>query len=109
MMETKFVIYDNISGQFLCSWKNGEDSWYWDAPYWYVEEGARFNSKSEADLVKSDLEKIFLNNGEEIDFEIFERIFDNRYLKIIKILEGRVEFNHPSLIAIKILEALDQE
>jgi hypothetical protein len=107
MMKTKFVIYDNISDQFLSSWQSGEDSW--DAPYWYVEEGARFNSKSEADLVKSDLEGIFLKNGEEIDFEVCERIFDSRYLKIVKILEGRVEFNHPSLIAVKILEALDQE
>ena len=106
-MKTSFIIYDNISGKFLSSWDKEEDSW--DGPYWYVEDSARFNSKSEADLVKSDLEKIFIKNGEEINFEVCERIFDSRYLKIIKILEGRVEFNHPSLIAFKILEALDSE
>lgn len=106
-MKTSFIIYDNISGQFLSHWNKGED--WWDGPYWYVEDSARFNSKSEAELVKSDLEKIFIKNGEEVDFQVCERIFDSRYLKIIKILEGRVEFNHPSLIAIKILEALDSE
>lgn len=106
-MKTNFVIYDNISGQFLSHLDKGED--LWDAPHWYVEDSARFNSKSEADLIKSDLEKIFLKSGEEVDFQVCERIFDGRYLKIIKILEGRVEFNHPSLIAIKILESLDSE
>jgi len=106
-MKPSFIIYDNISDQFLSSWDKKEYSW--DAPYWYVEDSARFNSKSEADLVKTDLEKIFLKNVEEVDFQVCERIFDSRYLKILQILEGRVDFNHPTIIAIKIIEALDSE
>jgi hypothetical protein len=69
----QYVIYDKITGEYLISWI--KDDLKWSEFYFDITPNSIFSNPSEAEVIKLQLEELFLKTSGPIDFVIEEKNF----------------------------------
>jgi hypothetical protein len=81
----KFVIYDNITGQYLAEFKNNIP-WAWEDYYWDIQSSARF-SNEKAQEIKKVLESSH-EEGDDVHYIVEEKNFNQKHLAVRKVISS---------------------